>query len=415
MRERTATDRTDMGDLSPELRLLAACVRWPRSTVRDEAIAAAVEDPRLDWGKVAQAVGRHRVAGFVRDGLAAHVSNVPPQVLALLDRRASADSLMNLGISGEAVSLVRNLRAADIEVLVLKGPGLMQLAYGELAIRQTNDLDLLVRPESVVVAGEICERAGYVRVQPPPGIGEAELAQWLLWRKDFIYRRGGAGLSLELHFRPTVSSRLAQIIDLWRDPQEVALRQGLTLPVPSLAALYPYLCVHGALCAWFRLKWLADIAALTAGCSEAELEALHGAAVEKRVGRASGQALLLVEAVFDRPLPPALRRSIMADRATGRLARFAFSVMTDPRLPLAVRFRSARVELSHLLLIRDWRVRRDTILSWMIDWPLVLSLKLPRPLWFLYPVLRAPAWLWRQMRPSRGSVATPPSGDARPT
>lgn len=415
MGEGAVIDRTDFGRLSPELRLLAACARWPRSAARDQAIAEAAADPRLDWGRVSQAVGRHRVAGFVRDGLAAHAAEVPPEVLALLHRRASADSLTNLGIAGEAVRLVRSLRVADIKVLVLKGPGLLQLAYGDLAIRQTNDLDLLVPPEAIIPAGEVCEHAGYTRVQPPPGIGESELGQWLLRRKDFIYRHGVTGLSLELHFRPTVSSRLAQVIDLWRDPQEVVLREGLSLPAPSLAALYPYLCVHGALCAWFRLKWLADIAALTARCSDAELEALHAAAVAKRVGRASGQALLLVEAVFDRPLPPALKRALSADRKVRRLARFAFAVMTDLRPPLAVPLRSARVELSHLLLTDDWRVRRDTILSWMIDWPLVFSLKLPRGLWFLYPILRAPAWLWRQVRSSRGSVAKPPSGGARPT
>lgn len=401
------------GELSPELRLLAACAGWPRSDARSQAIALAAADPRIDWSRVAKAVERHRVAGFVHDGLAGAAPDVPPQLLAALRGRALADSLLNLGVVGEAVRLVRLLRAAGIPVLVLKGPGLMKLAYGDLAIRQTNDLDLLVPVEAISQAAEVCERAGYLRVQPPIGAGEAELSGWLRWRKDFIYRHAASSLPLELHFRPTVSARLSQAIDLWRAPHEVVIQGGHSLPVPGLEALYPYLCLHGALCAWFRLKWLADIAALTADYSEARLTALHAAAVEKGVGRASGQALLLVEAVFDRPLPAALKRSLAADRRTVRLARFAFRVLCDPRLPAKAPLRTGKIELAHLLLTDDWRIRREEIVGWLIDWTLVFSLKLPRGLWFLYPLLRGPMWLWRQANRMRATAQRPPPDDHR--
>lgn len=405
---------TGLGALSPELRLLAACTRWPRSDARSRAIAAAVADPRLDWRRVAQAVERHRVAGFVNEGLAAHAADVPREVLGPLQARAAADGLMNLGIAGESVRLVRKLREADIKVLVLKGPGLTHLAYGDLAIRQSNDLDLLVPLEAILAAGEICERAGYVRIEPPPAIDEARMAQWLRWRKDFIYRHQAKSLTLELHFRPTHSKRQSQAIDLWRDPQEIALRAGISLPAPGVDALYPYLCLHGALCAWFRLKWLADIAALTADCTESQLTALHASAVAKGVGRPSAQALLLVEALFDRPLPPALKRSLGADRRVRRLARFAFAVLTDPRVPNEVPLRTSGVGLAHLLLTDDWRVRLDEIWSWLIDWNLVFSLKLPKGLWFLYPALRGPMWLWRQVSRMRAPARPPLPDDHRP-
>ena len=59
--------------------------------------------------------------------------------------------------------------------------------------------------------------------------------------------------------------------------------------------------------------------------------------------------------------------------------------------------RTIQVGLPHLLLIDDWRIRREEIQAWLIDWTLVFSLKLPRGLWFLYPLLRGPIWLWRQL------------------
>lgn len=71
--------------------------------------------------------------------------------------------------------------------------------------------------------------------------------------------------------------------------------------------------------------------------------------------------------------------------------------MCDPRLPAQAPLRSGRIELAHLLLIDDWRIRCEEIQAWLIDWTLVFSLRLPRGLWFLYPFLRGPIWLWRQL------------------
>lgn len=395
---RLARNTVNLQALSPELQLLAACVRWPPSPARTAAVIDALANPELDWARVALAVERHRVAGFVHDGLkAAGATSAPPDVLASIGASASADALLNLRFTGEAFRLVRQLRDAGIDVLVLKGPGLMTLVYGNLTVRHSRDLDLLVPVESILQAGEVCQRAGYDRIEPPPSASDIELAEWLRWRKDFIYRHRTAFLTLELHFRATVSPRLTQGLDLWRARREIVVQRSASLPVPDGEALYAYLCLHGALCVWFRLKWLADIAALTAGRSETELAALHAAAVERGVGRASGQALLLVEAVFGDPLPSSLRRSLLADRRVLWLARFGFRVISDPRTPYEVPFGSSQVGLSHLLLSDDWRVWLHEVRGWLIDWPLVFSMTLPRSLWFLYVVLRGPVWLARKL------------------
>ncbi|MDP1737945.1 MAG: nucleotidyltransferase family protein [Caulobacter sp.] len=400
-----AAKTVDQRALSPDLRLLAACVRWPPSPARTAAIIDALANPELDWARVALAVERHRVAGFVHDGLkAAGATSAPPEVLALFGASASADALLNLRFTGEALRLVRRLRDAGIDVLVLKGAGLMTLVYGNLAVRHSRDLDLLVPVGSIIQAGDVCQRAGYDRIQPPPSASDIELAEWLRWRKDFVYHHRTAPLTLELHFRATDSPRLTRGLDLWCAGREVAIQGSASLPAPDGGALYAYLCLHGAMCAWFRLKWLADIAALTAGRSEEELAALHASAVERGVGRASGQALLLVEAVFGDPLPSSLRKSLLADRRVLWLARFGLRVMSDPRTPHEVPFRSSQVGLSHLLLSDDWRVGLDEVRSWLIDWPLVFSLRLPRGLRFLYVMLRGPVWLARKFSrgPKRG-------------
>ena len=59
--------------------------------------------------------------------------------------------------------------------------------------------------------------------------------------------------------------------------------------------LFAYLCMHGALHWWNRLKWLADVNALLASTPEDGVERLVRAAEARGAGRAAAQALLLCQ------------------------------------------------------------------------------------------------------------------------
>ncbi len=392
--------------LTPELGLLAACMRWPSEAGRLAAVRSAAADPALDWDDFARTVDRHRAAGFAHDGLSRAGIAAPEAFRQALARRAAQDGLVNRVFARETVTMIGALEAAGVATLALKGAGLAGLVYGDLALRQSRDIDLLVAEEDLVRADEVCRQAGYRRLQPSPDIDDVRLAAWRRWRKDFIYRHASRDLTLELHFRLVLDPVRAARLDLWGARRRPDVPGLGALPVPDGPALYAYLCLHGALCGWFRMKWLADLAALLAGRSETEVEALHDGAVARGAGRASGQALLLLERVFDRPLAAGLRTRLGDDPAIRWLADFAFGVMADPREPGATPLGAGAIELSHLVLAEDWRARRQEIGVWLIDWPLVQALGLPRGLWFLYPLLRGPAWLVRKLR-RPGQARTP--------
>ena len=67
--------------------------------------------------------------------------------------------------------------------------------------------------------------------------------------------------------------------------------------------LFAYLCMHGALHWWNRLKWLADINALLAAAPEDGVERLFRAAEARGAGRAAAQAMLLCRRLLGRPCP----------------------------------------------------------------------------------------------------------------
>src|SRR3974377_795808 len=70
--------------------------------------------------------------------------------------------------------------------------------------------------------------------------------------------------------------------------------------------LFAYLCMHGALHWWYRLKWLADINALIGVPAAASIERLFHAAETRGVGRAVAQALLLCHRLLGAALPARL-------------------------------------------------------------------------------------------------------------
>src|SRR3974377_2389702 len=70
--------------------------------------------------------------------------------------------------------------------------------------------------------------------------------------------------------------------------------------------LFAYLCMHGALHWWYRLKWLADINALLAAAPEASIERLFQAPEPGVAGRASAQTLLLCRWLLGTLLPASL-------------------------------------------------------------------------------------------------------------
>ena len=63
--------------------------------------------------------------------------------------------------------------------------------------------------------------------------------------------------------------------------------------------------------------------------------------------------------------------------------------------PHEVRFGTTRGSLSTFLLSRSWRYQLAELGIHLTNPTDVLTLPLPQPLQFLYPVLRLPLWAWR--------------------
>jgi hypothetical protein len=375
--------------LSQEFLLAAACAVWPSCDRRSEAIRELAAGP-VDWDRFQRVVARHRVAGLVHDGLTRAQPAVPPDIAEKIGRQAAALVRRNLAYAAESVRLQTLFAAAELPVLFMKGVSLGVLAYGDLGLRHSVDIDLFVTPKSIATAEILLERAGYSRTEPPAAFSEGQVQTWLLRCKDMTYVHAEKRFKVELHARLFNNPRLMAEMPVTGSMGMVPLVNGIGLRTFSEDDLFAYLCAHGAVHCWFRLKWLADIAALLARQPEGGIERFYRAAHARGAGRCAAQAMLLCQRILGTPIPHELITSLSKDAAVRWLDAIAMKAITAER-----RLGTTWNSLALFLLDSDWRYRLAELNDYSTNPVDILTLPLPKKLRVLYPALRLPLWLWR--------------------
>ena len=275
-----------MKTLSPEFALAVECCRWPRSDAGALAVARSAEV--VDWPLFHRVVHRHRVEGLVWDALRQADVGVPGVTAAPLARAASDIVRQNFLILAESLNLDQRLEAAGVATLFIKGLTLGMLAYGTVSLKRGWDIDIIVPVEQLrrrspcsatpAIAANIRgrqERRRSRRLSP------AE-PRTSVWQDD-------RGFFVELHTALVDNERLLPGLDARAPSQAVELTQGRSLRTLARDELFAYLCVHGASSGWFRLKWIADLAAWLGGNSADENDRLYRSSQALGAGRAAAR------------------------------------------------------------------------------------------------------------------------------
>ncbi len=399
---------TNASALPREFMLAAACCRWPLSERALSAIAQAVQGPQelqeprrlIDWRSFLRIVARQRVGGLVVNALRAAGIAPPPAVAQALAAGEHSIARQSLRLCGETIRLQRAFAAAGIPVLALKGVALAQLAYGSLTLKHSRDIDLLVAPRHALAGMTLLESLGYRLHNPAREMSAAQRRAFVAHGREAEFGLPGDGLCVELHWQLTYNPALLRGIDAMSPSREVVVSGGV--PIRTLADddLFAYLCVHGASHAWSRLKWLADLNALIADKPDEEILRLYRHAQGKGAGLCAGQALLLCRDLLDRQLPAALEAELADNRRVRRLVAIALEAMVALGAAETDRGAAAvtREGVVHFLLGQGLAFYATQCRLACVSTKDVIRYPLPPALYFLYPLLRLPSWLWRHRR-----------------
>ena len=214
---------------------------------------------RGEWTECAELVcDRHRVAPLVAQRLTQ--SPIPIESASRIQAVASANAraaLVHLAALRDIVDVLADL---DVVPLVLKGLPLAKQLYGGTGNRHARDLDLGIPEQRLSNTVHALAKIGYV-IDPEHRLRGRIVHSKALVREcnDLALRHKSSGIVVELHWR---CHHFRGWPNWLADPERIQTIKFVDRRIRALAdgANLIYLCTHGAMHQWGRLKWLADVA-----------------------------------------------------------------------------------------------------------------------------------------------------------
>ena len=390
---------------TPEMELLCACLASGRAVV--------LPSRPLDWSRFLGLATNHHVLPLVQRALKTAAKNgqpVPAEYLAYLQRLGLAISANNLRATAILRRLQEQLAVAGIRLIPVKGPALTVLAYGDLALRQFEDLDLLVARGDLLRAVARLEQEGYAALELPP---TADRKRYLAWLQDWSLHKPGDPVHLDL--KPVLISHTlcgpesAEFMATACRP--VPLGAGGTLLAPGPEAMLLAVCADGANEMWGKLSAVADVATLLTAFPGADWPGLLRDAGRFGLRRSLLLGAWLAEMLLACPRPEPFRTA-HEEPAAQRLAAAAARRILAEKAPKISLIR----QTLFTLLTRDRFRDRGRFLRRLLFVPGAVELNqiaLPAGLYPLYSCLRPfrlawDAWRGRSRRVVAGAAEQEP-------
>jgi hypothetical protein len=225
-------------NLSAEWRLLLACAKTDLTIEEQQKIAETVARGDLDWDGIGRMSFDHGIAPLIYHSLrrSGVMESVPAPAAQRLRDSYYGNAARNASLFNDLGAVLAALKQESIDVIVLKGAALAEIAYPHKALRPMNDIDLLVKKKNLHEAGSKLLSMGYRR--------DASKVFSEEHHYHFVFKKT-AGISIEIHWDikyPTDPSKIV-IDDLWRRAQSASIPNVTTL-ILSPEDLLLHLCHH---------------------------------------------------------------------------------------------------------------------------------------------------------------------------
>jgi hypothetical protein len=372
-----------------EKRLLIACARTRMTPAVSEQVRNLAAGP-IDWNFLLQTAAENSVLPL----LALHLPRFADEAFsseqfAKLKGAARAAGIRALQLSAELIRVVEALRAKSVLAMPYKGPVLAAQAYGDLALREFEDLDIIVPQRDMERANEVLVGLGY-RAKFPWIFDAPALVPG-----EYNYYDPSRRVMVELHTERTLRHFpvVPDLDEMSKSATPVALG-GHEVPTFCAEDTLVLLCIHGSKDFWERILWVADVSEFVQRETRLDWDRVLRRAEQLKAQRMVFLGLALAVRLLDAPLPGEIRTLVEHDSIATALA----------------------VQIAEQLVAKDARVwgagqsfqyRRQMVLgafdSWRYglrlamvpaeeDWMMV---RLPRALAPFYVVLR-PLRLFRK-------------------
>jgi len=349
----------------------------------------------INWETFIKLSFHHRLYPIIYPKLKQFNKEVVPQnVLNYISFHYKRNTLNMLRFSAETESVCRILSENDIPIILLKGPALGHLLYGDISLRTSSDLDFLIPIEKIDETEMLLYEQGYQKLD----YIETLLNDWKWRHHHATYFHPEKQIKLEMHWRLNPGpAKEPSFQELWKRKQKSKLTN---FPIYLLGKedLFMFLTSHGARHGWSRLRWLVDIRKLVK--QEIDWKEVNDKLSRYQNKKTAGQGLLLASNLLNARVSYQIKRLIQSKRIVNLAQQAVYylekmiNLHTDP-IPEDV----ASFHKQHLYSLMGWRQKCLFILSFLYPYPDDLkTMPLPKVLHFLYFPLRPFLWTYRKAR-----------------
>ncbi|MFI5230601.1 MAG: nucleotidyltransferase family protein, partial [Gemmatimonadales bacterium] len=181
----------------PAYALLLACATWDASEAERDVVRERANGA-VDWNEWLELARWHRLVPHAQRALGAVRAQSPADCAENVMRETVTIAARALARTQQLGALLRALDEDGVRALPFKGPALSLAAYGELGVRASVDLDVVVRPDDINRARECLVQLGYT---PASAMSPAQERTLQRSFGHFVYAPPRDGVPVELHWR----------------------------------------------------------------------------------------------------------------------------------------------------------------------------------------------------------------------
>lgn len=375
----------DLRLISKELRVLLEILKQENEV--NKRLYNLIKD--MDWEYFLQLARHHRVYPLLYSKLKKIDENIIPEyVLRALYKEYKNNTFHMLHLCGEMVKISKLFTENNIPVLFLKGPVIAADLYGDISLRTSKDLDILIPIKNLENAEALLLHYGYEREE-----NLSLLNEWK-WRSHHVtYFHPQKNIYLEIHWRlQSRPSREPLFNELW-ERKRTSPFENYPIYFLGKTDLFLFLVSHGARHGWFRLRWLIDIdKILRKGIKSEEYTIFVN---EYQNQHMVGQALILASQLLNTPINEEMQKLTKENRSRNLAQSTIFFLKEMSSLETIM---STKYYKSYLFSLKSKSQKFFFILKFFYpgyeDTKIIM---LPKSLHFLYFPLRPFFIAWRKI------------------
>jgi len=325
-------------DESPEFRWLLLCLR-ARYSQREDARESRHElqdilQAPFAWEKMLELAEYHSIRPLIYQHFYNNAfENVPQHIHETLSTFIRHNLVSTTLLASNLPKVTELLQSRGVPSLPYKGPVLASLLYGDSALREFSDLDILIHHLDAAPSCQVLLDAGFTETY---GISPSLRGSFLQTATACDFLAPSAVFRVEIHWKNS-GRAVSHFPDdwFWKDSQKVAIGDVTVETIPLLTHLL-LLCIHGSKHGWSRLGYLCDIAALIQKFPDQDWTEFWERARICGATRMCMLAVFLVQGLFGIVLPDGLKSPGPIPREVPALAARSILLMHEQAEPGAM-------------------------------------------------------------------------------